>query len=112
MLPHFDTSISISKEIELIDVEHTQDNTKSIKVEETEKEKEKEIRERKGNENGNGEDFLISEYKEQANIRKNYLLFDDCLEGDEQKLNQVIRNLISNAIKFTPSGKNVTVKIR
>ena len=112
MLPHYDTSISISKEIEMIDVEHTQDNTTSIKVEETEEEKEKEIRERKGNENGNGEDFLISEYKEQANIRKNYLLFDDCLEGDEQKLNQVIRNVISNAIKFAPSGKNVTVRIR
>ena len=110
MLPHYDTSISISKEIELIE------NTSSFKAEKIDQSKEKELCGKKGNESENENEsakyFSIPEYKEQPNVTKNYLLFDDCLEGDEQKLNQVIRNLISNAIKFTPSGKNVTVKIR
>ena len=115
-IPHCDTTHITSKQVELIDIGHTQDNTTSMKVEVIGEEKEKEKEKKEENEiekkNENVKDFLISEYKEQANITKNYLLSDDCLQGDEQKLNQVIRNLISNAIKFTPSGKNVTVKIR
>lgn len=41
-----------------------------------------------------------------------YLTIEDYIEADEQKLHQVISNLVSNAIKFTPSGKNVTIKMR
>jgi signal transduction histidine kinase len=41
-----------------------------------------------------------------------YLTVEDYIEADEQKLHQVISNLVSNAIKFTPSGKNVTIKMR
>ena len=41
-----------------------------------------------------------------------YLDPNEYIQGDEQKLNQVIRNLISNAIKFTPRGGKVTMRIR
>jgi signal transduction histidine kinase len=41
-----------------------------------------------------------------------YLSVEDYIEADEQKLHQVISNLVSNAIKFTPSGRNVTIKMR
>ena len=33
-----------------------------------------------------------------------------CIEADKHKLSQVIRNFISNALKFTPSGGSVTVR--
>lgn len=41
-----------------------------------------------------------------------YLTTEDYIEADEQKLHQVILNVVSNAIKFTPSGGNVTIKMR
>ena len=33
------------------------------------------------------------------------------VNADKQKLSQVIRNLISNALKFTPEGGTISVKI-
>ncbi|HEY0741975.1 MAG TPA: response regulator [Chryseosolibacter sp.] len=35
----------------------------------------------------------------------------DFIEGDRTKLNQILMNLTSNAIKFTPSGKSVHMKV-
>ena len=37
------------------------------------------------------------------------LNLEDTFSGDRFKLEQVLRNLISNAIKFTPNGKQVTI---
>ena len=37
---------------------------------------------------------------------------NDLIYIDKNKIDQVIRNLISNAVKFTPEGKNVTVRVR
>lgn len=41
-----------------------------------------------------------------------YLTDQDHINVDEHKMQQVIRNLVSNAIKFTASGSNVTIRVR
>ena len=37
---------------------------------------------------------------------------EDCMYVDKFKMDQVIRNLISNALKFTPRGGSVCVTVR
>ena len=34
------------------------------------------------------------------------------VEGDQDKLTQVFDNIINNAIKYSPNGKNITVRVR
>lgn len=57
-------------------------------------------------------------YHEQAvnkNIEFNVLIFEilhEILIGDQLRLNQIMMNLTSNAIKFTPSGGKIDVIIR
>ena len=41
-----------------------------------------------------------------------YVGADECISIDENKMSQVIRNLISNAMKFTPGGRTVTIRVR
>jgi signal transduction histidine kinase len=37
---------------------------------------------------------------------------DVAIEGDEDRLEQVLRNLITNAIKYSPAGGNVEITLR
>ncbi|MDO4204181.1 MAG: ATP-binding protein [Selenomonadaceae bacterium] len=56
-------------------------------------------------------------FEEQAGKKKQILIFDtDNLEdssvlADELRLNQVLFNCVSNAIKYTPEGGTITVKV-
>ena len=59
---------------------------------------------------------IISRYGEFA-LRKQIVIYfpnnEDCfLDTDQECFSQIIENLISNAIKYTPSGKAVSVNIK
>ena len=41
-----------------------------------------------------------------------HLSAEDYINVDENKMHQVIRNMVSNAIKFTPPGKSITIRAR
>jgi two-component system NtrC family sensor kinase len=59
---------------------------------------------------------LADEFKPQAEAREQFLVLGEIasnskVEGDTLKIRQALRNLIGNAIKYTPDGGSVTLSI-
>jgi len=44
-------------------------------------------------------------------IITNYIVEETLIHCDSEKISQIIRNLLGNALKFTPKGKSITIKI-
>lgn len=63
-------------------------------------------------------EHVVSEFTPQAESKKLKLVYDrpqitpPTAIGDSKRIESVLNNLIDNAIKFTPSGGMVTVKLR
>eukprot|EP00604_Paraphysomonas_vestita_P004444 CAMPEP_0174825352 /NCGR_PEP_ID=MMETSP1107-20130205/42674_1 /TAXON_ID=36770 /ORGANISM="Paraphysomonas vestita, Strain GFlagA" /LENGTH=595 /DNA_ID=CAMNT_0016056885 /DNA_START=1361 /DNA_END=3146 /DNA_ORIENTATION=- len=55
--------------------------------------------------------LLLSNFKDESNELSEVLKRDMCIIGDNMKLSQVIRNVVSNALKFSATGETVSVKV-
>lgn len=54
---------------------------------------------------------LLRQNAKEKNIIMSEIILDEIIiEGDKQMINTIIRNLVSNAIKFTPKGGSVTIE--
>ena len=59
----------------------------------------------------------VEDYRQRARAKQIQLVFDDTRRGplvmaDAAQLVQIIDNLISNAVKYSPAGKNIYVQVR
>ena len=54
--------------------------------------------------------LLLSNFKDESNELSEVLKRDMCIIGDSMKLSQVIRNVVSNALKFSATGETVSVR--
>lgn len=54
--------------------------------------------------------LLLSNLKDESSELSEISKRDMCIIGDSMKLSQVIRNVVSNALKFSPTGETVSVK--
>lgn len=54
--------------------------------------------------------ILVSNFKDESSELYELTRRDMCIIGDNMKLSQVIRNVVSNALKFSATGETVSVK--
>ena len=54
--------------------------------------------------------LLLSNFKDESSELSEVLKRDMCIIGDSMKLSQVIRNVVSNALKFSATGETVSVR--